>query len=271
MPRKKTIIHIDYDRKMEQNNPLVSVVIPAYNAEKFIHQTISSVLEQTFPGQIEILVVDDASADGTEAVVRAIQPENNRVLRYFKNEENKGVAATRNYGVQQAGGDYVAFLDADDWWTKDKIEKQLQLLEQSQEEYCFCFSGRELMNAEGKSLGKTIPAPERVTFQKMLRTDYVTCSSVLIKRELALAYPMEYDQFCEDYICWMRILKDHGAAAGINEPLVKYRIVAGSKSNNKLKQAAMHYRSLRIIGLGPIQAAFRMVSYTYNGIKKYYI
>ena len=261
---------------MEQKQPKVSVVIPAYHAENYIRKAIESVLEQTYPELIEILIVDDASADHTESVVKEAAPaaeegvylKDNRFLQYFKNTENRGVAFTRNFGVSQAKGRYIAFLDADDWWAPEKIEKQMQAIEQK-EEYCFCFTGRELMDLSGKSLQKVIAVPQMITYQAMLKTNYVTCSSVLMKRETALVYPMDHDEYCEDYICWMRILKEHGPAIGIREPLVKYRMVTGSKSNNKKKAASDHYHSLRTIGLGPVRAAVFMISYAYNGIKKY--
>ena len=125
------------------------------------------------------------------------------------------------------------------------------------------------MDAAGNSTKKVIPVPEKVSFSDMLKTNYVTCSSVVMKRELALAYPMDHDEFCEDYICWMQILKDDRGAIGINEPLVKYRMVTGSKSNDKKKAALNHYKSLRILGMNPVRALFHMISYAYNGIKKY--
>lgn len=262
---------------MEQKQPNVSVIIPAYHAEKYIRQAIESVLEQTYPGLIEILIIDDASADQTEAVVKemaslaseGVYLKDNRFLHYYKNAENRGVAYTRNFGTRQAKGDYIAFLDADDWWAPDKLEKQIQVMGQSKESPSFVFTGRELMDLTGKSLQKVILAPQTITYQDMLKTNYVTCSSVLIRRELALAYPMDHDEYCEDYICWMRILKRHGSAAGIQEPLVKYRMVTGSKSNNKKKAASDHYHSLRTIGISPLKAAVYMISYAYNGIKKY--
>ena len=255
---------------MEQMQPKVSVVIPAYNAEPFIRQTIQSVLGQTYQGQIEILVIDDHSQDNTKAAVAGFlrNDTENRSVRYFWNEENQKVAKTRNRGVQEASGSYIAFLDADDFWESSKLEKQLQCLEENPSA-AFCFTGRELIDADGNSMQKVIPVPREVAFSDMLKTNFVTCSSVLLKKETALAYPMDHDEYCEDYICWMRILKEGQKAIGINEPLVKYRMLSGSKSNDKKKAARNHYQSLRILGLGPVTALFHMISYAYHGVKKY--
>lgn len=255
---------------MEQMKPKVSVIIPAHNAELFIQQAIQSVFDQTYRGMIEIIVIDDCSQDRTHAIVAGfLQKSNdNRTVRLLRNEKNLNVAKTRNRGVLEAEGNYIAFLDADDFWAPSKIEKQLACLTMAPD-MAFCFSGRELMDREGNSLGKVIPVPETVSYSKMLKTNYVTCSSVLLKREYALAYPMDHDEFCEDYICWMRILKEKGEAVGINEPLVKYRMIKGSKSNDKKKAASDHYHSLRVLGINPIRAWVWMASYAYHGIKKY--
>ena len=264
-------------KKRMSREPKVSVIIPAYNAAGYIRQAVSSVLNQTLPELIEILIVDDCSDDETVQTIKELAPDaekgvflnENRYLCYFCNEENKGVAFTRNVGVSKACGEYVAFLDSDDWWDPEKLEKQIQVLEQKGEEICLCFTGRELMDADGQSLQKSVPVPKCVSFRDMLKTNYVTCSSVVLKREVAVAYPMTNDEYCEDYICWMRILKVGGNAAGINEPLVKYRMVKGSKSNNKWKAASNHYHSLKILGIGTIRAFFCMISYAYHGVRKY--
>ena len=261
---------------MEQKEPKISVVIPAYNAEEFIRQTIQSVIDQTLPEGIEIVVVDDCSKDRTGDIVNELLHEmehkddvkGTRMLRYFRNEKNEGVAKTRNCGVQNAKGEYIAFLDGDDFWDPSKLEKQMNLLSEDQSA-AFCYTGRELIDRDGNSMNTVIPAPEKVSYQDMLRTNYVTCSSVLMKKEVAAEYPMDHDEYCEDYICWMRILKAGKKAVGVNEPLVKYRMVKGSKSNNKKKAASDHYHSLRVLGYDPVRALFLMISYAYNGIKKY--
>ena len=127
---------------MEQKKPKISVVIPAYNAEEYIRQTIQSVVDQTIPELIEVIVVDDCSKDRTGDTIKELIYEiektgdvkANRVLRYFRNENNEGVAKTRNRGVQNAKGEYVAFLDGDDFWDPVKLEKQINLLSKDQKD-----------------------------------------------------------------------------------------------------------------------------------------
>jgi len=281
---------------MEQKQPKVSVVIPAYHAENYIRQAIQSVLEQTYPELIEILIVDDASADHTESVVKEVAPaaeegvylRKNRFLQYFKNTENKGVAFTRNFGVSQAKGDYVAFLDADDWWAESKLRLQYEYLVKRCDKIALaqekaelvgkkmkvrypvlCCTARELTDAEGNTLKKIIAVPETITYQMNLKTNYIPCSSVLIKRTVAQEFPMYRDDMHEDYITWLKVLKKYGPAVGLNQPLLYYRVTPGSKSRNKLKSARMQYRCYRYMKIGPFKAVWYLMNYMAEGMNKY--
>ena len=241
----------------------VSVIIPAYRCSSTLRQAIDSALIQEVP--LEILVLDDCSGEDIEGIVKEYGEEPR--LRYLKNEKNLGAAASRNRGVQLASGDYVAFLDADDWWEPKKLEKQLKLLEETKD--VLACTGRRLCSPEGEELGKYIPVKKRITYQDLLRHNSINCSSVLLRREDALAFPMEHDDSHEDYITWLRILRKGGFAAGINRPYLKYRLSEGGKSRNKLKSAAMTYQVYRYVGYGPLKSLFFFVSYAFHGIWKY--
>ena len=131
--------------------PLISVIIPAYNAQKYIRQAVESVIQQTTDADIEVLVIDDGSTDSTKEIVYELQEEcRNRKMDHREicdcpNEKNMGVAESRNNGIRKANGEYIAFLDADDWWENEKIEKQLQALEASKA--VLCATARELVRA----------------------------------------------------------------------------------------------------------------------------
>ena len=109
----------------------------------------------------------------------------------------------------------------------------------------------------------------RITYKELLKHNSINCSSVLLRREDALAFPMEHDDSHEDYITWLRILRKGGFAAGINRPYLKYRLSEGGKSRNKLKSAAMTYQVYRYVGYGPLKSLFFFVSYALHGIWKY--
>lgn len=244
-------------------HPLVSVVMPVYNGADFIRQAVDSVFCQEVP--LELLVIDDCSTDRTEEVLAPYKNREN--FHYIRNPYNKGAAASRNLGVQKAAGKYIAFLDADDWWEKGKLKAQLEVMERTGR--ALCSTGRELMNPDGTSTGKYIPVGGTVSYRDLLKHNSINCSSVLLKRDAALAYPMGHDDSHEDYLTWLKILKACGPAAGIDRPYLKYRLSQGGKSRNKRKSAAMTYRVYRYMGYSPITSAVFFVSYALHGIWKY--
>lgn len=246
-----------------ENEILVSVIIPAYNCEKYIGKAIESALEQNVP--LEILLIDDCSVDATEAVVHKYLSHPH--VHYYKNEKNLGAAASRNRGVKLAAGKYVAFLDSDDWWAPGKLEKQLKKIQEARA--VLCSTGRELVDLAGNSLGKCIPVHERISYRMLLRQNEINCSSVLLRRDIALEFPMEHEECHEDYYTWMRILKKYQFACAVNEPLLKYRLSNQGKSGGKLKSAVMTYKTYRAVGFGRVKSAVCFVSYAVNGVWKY--
>lgn len=243
--------------------PLVSVIIPAYNCEAYLAQSIDSALLQDVP--LEILVINDCSKDRTEQVVRDYLE--NSAVRYFVNEKNLGAAGSRNRGVKLARGKYVAFLDADDWWEPGKLKKQLELIER--ENMVLCCTARELVGVDGRSLGKIIPVRERITYRMLLRHNCINCSSVLLRRDVAAEFPMEHEDSHEDYITWLKILKKYQYACAVNEPLLKYRLSQSGKSGSKLKSAGMTFKVYRYMGFGTIRSGVYFCSYAIHGIWKY--
>ena len=152
---------------------MISVVIPSYNGAETLFQAIDSVLCQTTKTPLEILVIDDNSTDDTlEKMGR--YGENDRV-RYIRNETNKGASASRNRGVQLAKGDYIAFLDADDYWDPEKLEKQEKALAKTGD--VLCCTGRELIYDQEPEKQKIFSVPERITYKMLLRGNVIGWSS----------------------------------------------------------------------------------------------
>ena len=247
------------------NNIDVSVVMPAYNCEKYIGQAIESVLQQEV--SLELIIINDCSKDNVDKVVEKYLSDER--VKYIHNTKNLGVAKTRNKGVELAQGKYIAFLDSDDWWTKDKLKKQLDLMRDNN--VVISSTARELMTAKGQSTGRIIEVPNVVSFNKLLYGNLINCSSVLVKSDIMKQYEMICDDAHEDYITWLCILRDHGNAAMVNEPLLKYRLSEDGKSRNKFKSAKMHYMSLRYMGYGRLRSFYYFIAYGYNGLKKHYM
>lgn len=254
---------------------MISVIIPCHNCEDYIGKAIESVLKQTVKTDIEILVIDDASTDHSRQVVSSYMNQTAnlesgeyiRSISLHSNGKNLGVAKTRNVGIKAASGEWIAFLDADDWWTADKLEKQFSLI--LEKDSVLVYSGRELMNNDGSSMNKVIGVPKKASYNSLLRTNYIPCSSVLMKTEVAREFYMSHDELHEDYILWLKVLKKYKTAYGINEPLLKSRMSKGGKSRNKWKSAKMHYGVYKYMGVPRVKAMGLFVSYAIHGVKKY--
>ena len=241
----------------------VSVVIPAYNCTAYIALAIDSALGQQVP--LEVIVVDDCSTDDLPGLITRYR-EDSRV-RYVRNEKNLGVAKTRNRGVSLARGEYVAFLDADDYWAQGKLRLQLERIREKHA--VICSTAREMMTPEGRLTGFVLPVKEDLTYRDMLRQNYIGCSSVLIKTSVAREFPMHHDDAHEDYLMWLEVFQKYGYGCAINEPLLKYRLSNTGKSGNKLHSARLTYRTYRYHGLGRLKTLVCFCSYACYGVKKY--
>lgn len=244
---------------------LVSVIIPAFNSEKTLKTAVSSALAQDVP--LEVLVIDDCSrCPAREALGELASDER---IRIFRNDRNRGVAYSRNRGVREARGRYVAFLDADDWWAKGKLRRQLEVMHQDQ--VVLSCTGRELMREDGSSTGRMIPVRRKITYRTLLSHNLVNCSSAVIRTDVAREFPLEHDEAHEDYILWLKILKKYKRASGVPGPYLKYRLAKHSKSGTKWKSARMTYQVYRYMGYGPLASACFFVSYAVHGVIKYYL
>ncbi|WP_304206306.1 glycosyltransferase family 2 protein, partial [Peptostreptococcus russellii] len=197
---------------------LVSVIVPVYNAEDFMCETLDSILAQTYKN-IEIICIDDMSKDSSRLIIEdyASKYEN---IRPILLEENGGVSNARNVGIANARGRYIAFLDSDDVWMPEKIEKQIKFMQENK--YAFTFTGYRFMDADSKLLNTVVHAKKELTYDKLLRQNAISCLTVVIDREYIEDIYMPKIHH-EDYAAWLRILKKGYKAYGLDEILAKYR------------------------------------------------
>ncbi len=256
---------------MKDNNtgkqPVISIIIPAYQAGRYIGRAIESVLRQTCKESWELLVVDDCSTDNTADVVK--QYASDPRIRYLRQNRNQGVAAARNRGIWAARGRYVAFLDADDWWDADKLRIQMKCIARTGT--VLCYTARELVYPNGKPTGKVIPVPRRVTYRKLLETNVIPCGSVVMQTDAAREFEFVHDEYHEDYILWLRVLKKYKTAVGVNRAALKCRLSEGGKSRNKWKSAQMQYGSYRVLGHWRLESFCYLILYAWNGVRKYHM
>ncbi len=247
--------------------PKVSVIVPAYRCEATIEQSVRSALSGTV-ADIEVVAVNDASDDDTAAILDALMREDARV-RVITLAENGGAANARNVGVREARADRIAFLDSDDLWEPDKLERQLAAMDETGA--ALLFTAARCIDGDGNPTGKVFRVPKTVTADRLLFGNDIVTSTVLLRRETALAHPMERSDLHEDLICWYRILRDGNTAAGIDAPLARYRVTKGSKAGNKRRSAAMMRNTYRYLGVGPFKRSVCFLCYCLHGVKRYWL
>ena len=251
---------------LTSKKPLVSVIMPAYNAEAFIEEAILSVLSQSV-SDLELLVIDDCSQDHTRGVVSALAEKDARI-QLLVNEENMGVAQTRNRGLQLCSGKYVALLDSDDYWKPQLLEKMLDRAEETGADIVYC--SYELVDEQGRKCCSDFIVPEATDFQSSIVRSVITCSSVLITGALAKECQFPTDMYHEDIALWFRLLKEGKTARGVTDVLMSYRQRADSRSAGKLKSACRRWAIYRKHLKMPLGKSLRaLLRYGYYGILKY--
>ncbi len=218
---------------------LVSVIMPTYNCARFIAESIESVIAQTVTDW-EIQIVDDCSKDDTAEVLKPYL-EKYPTIHYYCLPKNGGPAVARTEAMKRATGKYVAFLDSDDLWVPEKLEKQIAFMEQTGA--LFSCTSYEQMDEQGESLHTLCIPPKRTSYNKMLRlSNPIGNLTVMYNQEALGKYEVPPIKKRNDFALWLRILRDAPYCAGLQENLGKYRIRANSVSSNKLGQAKYHWQ-----------------------------
>ena len=251
---------------MVADNPKVSVVMPAYNMERYIEIAIRSVQAQTYENW-ELLVIDDCSKDTTCEIVERMAAQDSRI-RLIRNEQNMGVSRTRNRGIDMSEGEYVAFLDSDDMWRPQKLKCQLELLKQTDAEFSYCSYG--IVDAVGNQARPPYRVPNHVTYQELLRENVVGCSTVVISSPVIKKYRFGSGFYHEDYVLWVKLLQDGLQAAGCVEVLADWRYIENSRSFNKVQAAKNRWHIYReFLGLSFLKSVWLLTCYATAGLKKY--
>ncbi len=209
----------------------VSIICPCYNSEKYISQTLNSIFAQT-ESDFELLIVDDNSNDRS---VEIIESYKDKRIKLIKNKENKGAAYCRNIALANATGEYIAFLDSDDLWNKEKLSKQIEFMKKNN--HMFSYTNYEEIDEEGKRLNKLVTGPKKITHRGFNRMCYPGCLTVMYKKEIYpnLQIPENLPKN-NDYAMWL-LLSRKANCFLLNENLGQYRkhnngsISSGKKSN----------------------------------------
>jgi len=245
---------------------LVSVIVPVYNSEKFIRDTINTVQEQTYQNW-ELILVNDGSTDKSKEIIEE-QIKNDKRIKLIDMEKNSGAAMARNKGISNATGKYVAFIDADDLWNKEKLNKQIKFMQDMECE--FSFTGYEFADKNGKGTGKIVKVPKKMTYKQALKNTTIWTSTVMFNTEkLERKTILMPNVASEDTATWWKILKKGYCAYGIEDNLSYYRRTNGSLSSNKLvaiKRIWNLYRNVE--KLNPFYSFYNFCFYAINALKR---
>ena len=218
---------------------LVSIIMPSYNTGKFIKETINSVIAQTYSNW-ELIIVDDCSTDNTDEIVKSIN--DNRII-YLKNETNSGAAISRNKALREAKGRWIAFLDSDDLWKNDKLEKQIKFMKENN---CyFSYTNYIEIDENGNINGKRVTGPKKITKTGMFNYCWPGCLTVMYDANKIGLIQIEDIKKNNDYAMWLKVCKKADCYL-LSEDLAMYRKRSGSISNHSyMSLIKLHYKLYR--------------------------
>lgn len=246
--------------------PLVSIIMPAYNSGNTISRAIQSVLDQTY-SEFELLVIDDGSTDNTVDIVNFYIKTDSRIV-LLRNPRNLGVAASRNHGCRMAQGEYLAFLDSDDMWFEDKLEKQVSfMLRKGCDLSCTAYAYAHPHEQPSRDK-RAYRVPESISYEQLLKENVIGCSTVMLKATALNGHAFCGDYAHEDYVLWLELAKAGKTLCGLDEVLTGYSY--GGRSANKFKAGKNRwiiYRRAQKLSLP--KALYYMACYILNAIRKY--
>lgn len=246
--------------------PLVSVITPCYNAESTIAETIQSVFNQTYPNW-EMLIVDDNSSDNSARIIESFVVRDSRIKYYKTNSPSGSPSLPRNIGIENASGKFLAFLDADDLWLPEKLEKQVKFMEKNK--YDLSYSFYEKIDWQGNRNNRIIQTRDVTAYNKLLKSNSIPCLTSMIRRDII--GDTRFKQIPqEDFCFWLDILKKGIVAYNMKEITALYREAKNSRSANKLDMFKGYWNVIRNHqNISFFPACYDMVTYTILGFAKY--
>lgn len=245
---------------------LVSIITPVYNAERFIKETIESVLIQTYT-KWELILVNDCSSDQSVSIITEYCQKDPRI-KLINLAENSGAAVARNTGIEHAKGQYIAFIDSDDTWLKDKLQQQINFMETNQ--YGFTYTDLALVDEAGKVIKEKVNIPQTFTYKELLKNTAIACSTVIIDRNMVGDFRMPLVRKGQDTATWLMLMRErHVNAYGLTNVLNHYRQVEGSISSDRigaLKRTWNTYYNLEQLPLP--KALYYFGHYVFNAIAR---
>lgn len=253
-----------------QKQVKVSVITPAFNAAPYLVETVKSVQTQSLRDW-ELFIIDDCSCDGTYELACGLAKEDGRIF-VLRNEKNLGVAAARNKALDIAHGEYIAFLDADDLWLPEKLQKQVDFMEAG--EYILTYTNFKKFDSEtGKHFPKIFRSPKTMTVEQIYGDTSIGCLTVMVNRKMAGPFHMPLLDHTEDNITWQDILaRGNYKAYRLDEVLSLYRVHPDSLTHGKVKAAMKQWNTYRTYyKFSVLKSMYYFSIYAYHAIKKHFL
>ena len=250
-----------------EDTPLVSVIMPLYNSAHHVCEAIRSVQAQTLDAW-ELCVTDDDSTDESADIVATLAEKDQRI-RLFRQDVNRGAAAARNNSLEKARGRYVAYLDADDLWAPEKLERQIAFMKQGG--YGFSCASYEVIGEDGGLLGKTVIMPAKSDLNGFLTNNYLQTVGIMADTDCVSIDLLHMPNLRrrQDAATWIQVLRAGHDCYGLSEPLCYYRRTAGSLSSNKVKAVkGVWYLYRKVAGLKLPKACYCFVRYAFLAVWK---
>lgn len=244
---------------------LVSIIMPNYNSEKYVEVTVKSVLAQTYQNW-ELLFVDDRSTDASLELVNAFQDER---IRIFSMKENGGAALARNKAIEEAKGKWIAFLDSDDLWMPEKLEKQIAYMQNNG--IYFSYTDYEVIDESNAVISTFKPRLDVCKYKDILKHNHIGCLTVIYDSDkLGKVFMPTNATKREDMACWLSILKKGEEAHCLHECLAQYKVHSNSVSSNKFKMMKYQWRVYRRVeGINVFKSAYYLACWAVMGALKY--
>ena len=245
--------------------PLVSIITPSYNSSRFISESISSVIKQTYSNW-ELLIVDDKSTDNSKEIILSFSCNEQRIKPFFL-DKNIGPAQARNFGIRRSKGRYIAFLDSDDIWLSNKLKDQLLFMQNN--DIAFSYTSYQRISEDGLTKYNTIKAPKFMSYSSYLKNTIIGCLTVIIDKDKTGSFLMPDISSSHDMALWLLIMKRGFNAYGLDENLASYRITSNSNTSNKIKSIKDVWRVYRNIEqLNLFYSLWCFLNYLFHAIKK---
>ncbi|HFD4037848.1 TPA: glycosyltransferase family 2 protein [Vibrio parahaemolyticus] len=248
---------------MQKSQSLVSIIMPSYNSEGTILESIQSVLSQTYKNW-ELIIVDDRSTDNTWQVIQTYADKYDNI-RIYQNKENLGAGASRNFAIKKAKGRFIAFLDSDDLWTEDKLAEQIPFMLENN--YPLTYTHYSRFNSEEEL--SVVTAPEYTTYKKLMYSNVIGCLTAVYDTQALGKRYMPLIRKRQDMGLWLDILKDTPKAYCLPKPLAKYRMDSGMTAN-KFSVLSYQWKFYRdVVGLSLPRSLFTFSVYAVKGTMKH--